>query len=198
MFEAIIDDIVQSLTVLLPSFSRIGSLVRVHTKSVDGKTVRFPVAMIVAGANCDEVAPYDLTLDSSQRGIMYFQAMQPEPTTTKVTNHIFKVEQKFRVVAWYNSEKFSPNTTVQDLASEILRNMPSKAYSIGEAKNIKIHFEGMGDNTATVFSGLTYDEARTQYLSPPYKLFTLKFNMFYIHSPICAVAPLPVETTCND
>lgn len=200
MIEKVIDQVVTGdLAALSSLFSKIGSLVRVQRqRTTEGKEIAFPVVFTAAGIQCEPGNYIDLSPNSKERGILYFQLLS-NPTSSDIGHGVFQLEAVLRLVAWFNVVQLNPSDPLL-LAANVIKTINVKQPGIGTPaylSNIVMQFDGFEQKDARIFQGFTYDESRSQFLMYPYDYFSIRYRAQATFKPSCVPAVTHSENECS-
>ncbi len=197
MIDKVLEQIISTdLQPLAQIFTRMGGLVRVQVeKGTNGATERrYPVVPKLLG-DCQGGDYTDMSPNSSQNGILYFQLIT-KPVTNEVANNLFREDYSLRCVGWFNADKVSGSASslAANVAALIKRRQPAFGTYL---TNISTKFTGFDLKSTEIFSAFTYNEAQSQYLMKPYDFFSFTLEIGYIFAPSCVPTITTVENECS-
>lgn len=177
----IITDFLAQHFITLPFVSRAAGCVTVLRKPKSGGgEIKIPVAQLVyktteAGVTvCDVEQDYqDLIPVSTETGILYFEDLVGAKVTD--SNKRYNTwEGRLKLVFWANLKKIGQLTTMGDLETAIIGNLPQQIAANGAFFGASVRMSKIFPKRPSPFDYYNYNEVQTQFLAAPYGYFSLE------------------------
>lgn len=183
----LIAEIIKTLVVDLDWVDKASGLVRSLRRGSNSGVKIFPVATNVS-PDYDPNVLTDMVPNSEYNSVLYFE---DQGLATRNEGRWIRCQSRLRLVCWLNGSKMR-FTSAQAIKSiqELINNLPSN-YSSGDFGQIKFTIQEEA-KTASIFSGYSYSEEQTQYLTYPNDYFSLLLNVTYLASKECFTDTDPV------
>lgn len=173
----------------MPLWSNVSGVTRVaEYENSKGRVSRFPVAPVIQNG-CERDLEKDMSPNDRQTGVLFFELLgfNSRPLEGLIEQNTMQV----RLIAWY-SAKCVENHTPYYVKAETLRHIPksiAKNQLPNHLNSVAIDFVGEVVDNASIFSRYTLNQAKTQYLTPPFYYFAFDFNIRYVSNMLCASEP---------
>ena len=169
----------------------------------------FPVTCDWAGQRPCEDQPANaqdgliaMVPDSTQKGIMYFEGRGARPQAYERGG--LRIISFLRLVVWLNTKHLDVPNSCTGAATPVMTSIIEKfigqgknPFNEGDYKRVVIGLNEITENDSGIFSQYSYDEARTQFIMPPYEYFALDFQIeFFIKSQCVDYAYLKEPESC--
>lgn len=165
-------------------------------------TKRSPyTTFVITDKACDfETENKSLVLDSSERGILYFEENGVSiDKTQSFSGGRRKWISKLDVICWLNKKLIIGDEQREisvELISELLNKLIVTNKDLGYFKCATIRTTGVKPNNASIFSKYSYSEKTNQYLMPPFEYFSMSLEITYFMSSKCVSELIIKESKC--
>lgn len=150
---------------------------------------KFPISTLVhfeSEEMCEQEDGYVLmTPESKQTGVSFFEDLGTNPGPVGSTVRSYKGSLKLTV--WINRDKIGDDTPTHELKYVVLAAVhglvvPSDGFSLVSRMKVVQEYP----ESPSAFAKYSFDEERTQFLSPPYDHFSFKVQYTAAVSKNCA------------
>lgn len=126
----------------------------------------------------------DMTPDSSFKGILYFEDNGINLGRKSASTQEFISE--LRLVVWLNKTAgISRSSAMLDIISRVTKGSVSSGEIFGAWTKVK----SIPPVSSEIFGEYDYDEAKSQYLLPPFEYFALDLSVTFRTSKNCILTP---------
>jgi len=116
----------------------------------------------------------DLVPQSRETGILYFEDKGAKNTNSNKRMDTW--EGKLELVYWANFKKIGADTSIGDLQGNILQNLPQNIAASGALISATVKPSRIMPKRPSPFDPYTYDEAATQFITPPYDYLHIEIS----------------------
>ena len=161
-----------------------GLVQRVEKKEASGKVNYIPVAWSAKTSNGENIPckgpGIEILPDQNIKGFIFFEESAPTINTGSDSRGNIIFENQFNLICWLNRDKItgesykSINSKAQMLIINALKT--DNFINVDPFMNLKIELLRIAPTDSNIFRNYTFDEQRTQYLTPPFEYFSLNFR----------------------
>lgn len=143
----------------------------------------------------------DFVPESKLSGMIYFEDEGTTLDESKRHSAIKFWNSRLRLVGWFNQKKFRNEfdnnfriEAIQEIINTITMKRP--VQKVGDIFHFFVEVDSIPSLDASIFSQFDYNEAQTQFLTPPYDFFAIDLNISFGTARNCLINFIPEETTC--
>lgn len=152
------------------------------------KKIPFSTLATIKEVTQPETRLVDMVPDSSFKGILYF-----EDKGIRFGNRSASTQEyisDLRLVCWLNTEKISgvlDMSIAPQLMQDLITKLTARSISSAPFMIINTRVSSIPPVTPAIFAEYDYDEARTQYILPPFDYFAIDLTVSFRISKKCII-----------
>lgn len=195
MVNAIVNKIVQDLTLSLPFVDKITGIVKVASIQVGDAVKTLPISYNSNVSTCSQSELMDYVPDNGQMSIIYFEDRGTQ--VTRMENQSIYFTSNFTLVCWFDYRKIDCSIIDPALvAANILKYLPENMGNIYPAIGVFLSVAGQQANDGGVFSKYSYMEVVSQFITYPYGYVAIDLQAEYKVRKECITDLEPCTPIC--
>jgi len=196
MIYKIVDKIAEGLEDLVFA-DKVGGIAKKIITNIGGTQKTFPVYFNINQETCKTENYVDLVPDSSLKSIFYFEIIG-QPSVVAANKRFIDFTSTVRLIGWVNYKLINQGFYDPSLiVANIIKEIPERLDKIDFMSAIHITFSASVSKD-DLFTGLSYNEPESQFMTYPYDAFGLDYDIDYRISTGC-VSDVVINTApCCD